>query len=110
MPRTYQISMKSFSYHELMSGKIERTRLEALANAGKLNQETLVRIGHVGRFYQRLSKACPNPNLKISDVLTGNKLQENDPKRLGNEGVITGPSSTWCTNLTFVPSIVTDQN
>ena len=62
---------------------------EALANAGKLNQETLVRIGHVGRFYQRLSKACPNPNLKISDVLTGDQLQE-IWNETGDEGVITG--------------------
>jgi hypothetical protein len=67
---------KSFSYDELMSGKIVRARLEALANAGKLNEETLARIGHVGRFYQRISRACPNPNLKISDVLTGDELQE----------------------------------
>jgi hypothetical protein len=68
--------MKSFSYFELMSGKIVRTKLEALANAGKLNEETLARIGHVGRFYQRLSKACPNPDLKISDVLTRDELQQ----------------------------------
>ena len=67
---------KSFSYHELMSGKINRAKLEALANAGKLNEETLARIGHVGRFYQRVSKACPNTNLKISDILTGNELQK----------------------------------
>jgi hypothetical protein len=66
----------SFSYGQLMSGKINRTKLEALANAGKLKEETLARIGHVGRFYQRISKACPNPNLKISDVLTGDELQE----------------------------------
>lgn len=58
-----------------MSGKINR-KLEALANAGKRNEETLARIGHVGRFYQRISKACPNPNLKISDVLTGDELQK----------------------------------
>jgi hypothetical protein len=67
---------KSFSYDELMSGKIVRKKLEALANAGKLNDETLARIGHVGRFYQRISRACPNPSLKISDVLTGDELQE----------------------------------
>lgn len=59
-----------------MSGKIDRTKLEALANAGKLNEETVARIGHVGRFYQRISKACPNPNLKISDVLTGDEPQK----------------------------------
>jgi hypothetical protein len=69
------MSMKSFSYHELMSGKIDRTKLETLANAGKLNEETLARIGHVSRFYQCVSKACPDPNLKISDVLTGDELQ-----------------------------------
>ena len=44
------MSTKSFSYHELMSGKINRTKLEALAHAGKLNDETLARIGHVGQF------------------------------------------------------------
>jgi len=74
MPR--RMKTKSFSYHELMSGKINRAKLEALANAGKLNEETLARIGHVGRFYQRVSKACPNTNLKISDILTGNELQK----------------------------------
>jgi hypothetical protein len=68
--------MKSFSYFELMSGKIAHTKLEALANAGKLNKETLARIGHVGRFYQRVSTACPNRNLKISDVLTRDELQK----------------------------------
>jgi hypothetical protein len=72
----YQMGTKSFSYDELMSGKIVRKKLEALANAGKLNEETLARIGHVGRFYQRISRACPNPSLKISDVLTGDELQE----------------------------------
>ena len=59
-----------------MSGKISRTKLKALANAGKLNEEALARIGQVGRFYQRISKACPNLNLKISDVLTGDELQK----------------------------------
>ena len=68
--------MKSFSYFELMSGKIVRAKLEALANNGKLNEETLARIGHVGRFYQRVSTACPDPNLKISDVLTRDELQK----------------------------------
>ena len=89
MPRTYQMSVKSFSYHELMSGKIVRTKLEALANAGQLNQETLARIGHVGRFYQRLGKACPDPNLRISDVLSADQLQKlwNET---GDEGVATG--------------------
>jgi hypothetical protein len=83
------MSVKSFSYHELMSGKIGRTRLEALANAGKLNQETLARIGHVGRFYQRLGKACPDPNLRISDVLTGDQLQK-IWNETADEGVIVG--------------------
>jgi hypothetical protein len=89
MPRTYQMSTKSFSYHELMSGKINRIKLEALANAGKLNEETLARIGHVGRFYQRISKACPDPNRRISDVLTGDQLQTlwNETSE---EGVATG--------------------
>jgi hypothetical protein len=87
MPR--KMKTKSFSYHELMSGKINRTKLEALANAGKLNEETLARIGHVGRFYQRVSKACPNPNLKISDVLAENELQEFWDET-ADEGLTTG--------------------
>jgi len=81
------MSMKSFSYHELMSGKIDRTKLETLANAGKLNEETLARIGHVSRFYQCVSKACPDPNLKISDVLTGDELQMNET---ADEGATVG--------------------
>jgi hypothetical protein len=68
--------MKSFSYSELMSGKITRTSLEAWANAGRLSEETLARIGHVGRFYQCIRKACPDRNFKISDVLTGEELQK----------------------------------
>jgi len=76
LSRAVAIRKYSFSYGQLMSGKINRTKLQALANAGKLNEETLARIGHVGRFYQCISKACPNPNLKISDVLTGDELQK----------------------------------
>ena len=71
-----------------MSGKIDRTKLEALANAGTL---ALARIGHVGRFYQRISKACPNPNLKIRDVLTGDELQ-----KLWNETADEGVSIGQC--------------
>ena len=70
------MTAKSFSYHELMGGKITPAKLEALVNAGKLNEKTIARIGHVGRFYQRISKACPNPALKIGDVLTGDELQK----------------------------------
>ena len=72
-----------------MSGKINRTKLETLANTGKLDEETLARIGHVGRFYQRVSKACTNPNLKISDVLTRDELQKFWNETAG-EGVATG--------------------
>jgi hypothetical protein len=74
--KTRDGKMKSFSYSELMSGKITRTRVEAWANAGKLSAETLVRIGHFGWFYQCIRKACPDPNFKISDVLTGEELQK----------------------------------
>jgi hypothetical protein len=65
-----------------MRGKINRTKLEALANVGKLNEETLARLGRIGRFYQRISKACPNHNLKISDVLIGDELQNSGTKPL----------------------------
>jgi hypothetical protein len=85
------MSRKSFSYHELMSGKIDRIILEKLANAGRLNEETLARIGHVGRFYQCVSKACPDPNLKISDMLTGDELQ-----KIWNETAETGDTTGQC--------------
>jgi hypothetical protein len=91
MPRTSLLSTKSFSYHELMSGKISRIKLEALADAGKLNEETLARIGHVGRFYQRISNACPNSALKISDVLTGDQLQ-----KIWNETAEVGVTTGQC--------------
>ena len=87
--REDQMRAKSFSYGELMSGKITRIKLEALANAGELTEETLARIGHVGRFYQRISRACPNSNLKISDVLTEEELQK-FWNETANEGTVTG--------------------
>jgi hypothetical protein len=102
MPRTYQMNTKSFSYHELMSGKINRAKLEALANAGKLNEETLARIGHIGRFYQRISKACPNPNLKISDVLTGDQLQ-----KIWNETADDGVTTGQCPLVIRMPRKMT---
>ena len=70
------MSTKSFSYFELMNGKITLSKLEAVTNARGLNEETLARIGHVGRFYQRIRTASPNFDLKIGDVLTGDVLQK----------------------------------
>jgi len=67
---------RSFSYGQLMFGKFDRSKLEAWSIAGQLNENTLDRIGHVGRFYQRVSMACPNRNLKITDVLTSDELQK----------------------------------
>ena len=82
------MSTKSFSYFELMNGKITLSKLEAVTNAGGLNEETLARIGHVGRFYQRIRTASPNPNFKISDVLTGDELQNSGTKPLTKESAV----------------------
>ena len=83
------MSTKSFSYFELMNGKITLSKLEAVMNAGGLNEETLARIGHVGRFYQRIRTASPNSDLKIGDVLPGDVLQK-FWNETANEGIAVG--------------------
>jgi hypothetical protein len=66
----------SFSYEELMGGAMQRSELERLADAGMLDIATFARIGHLGRFFERVGKACPNPDLQISEVLTEEELQQ----------------------------------
>ena len=49
---------------------ISQAELTQLATNGMLTDATLERCAHIGRFMQRLSSACPNPNPKVRDVLT----------------------------------------
>ena len=65
---------RDLSYDDLM-GKFSRAELKQLATNGMLTDATLERCAHIGRFMQRLSSACPNPNLKVRDVLTEAEVQ-----------------------------------
>jgi hypothetical protein len=66
---------RSFSYAELTSGKVSYEELEKLAETGMLDETTMARARHLGRFFERVAKAIPNPDLKIGDVLTEDELQ-----------------------------------
>ena len=59
---------RNLSYDDLM-GNISQAELSQLATDGMLSDATLERCTHIGRFMQRVSSACPNPNLKVRDVL-----------------------------------------
>ena len=65
---------RDLSYDDLMA-KVSQAELAQLATAGMLTDATLVRCAHIGRFMQRVSAACPNPNLKVRDVLTEAEVQ-----------------------------------
>ena len=62
------------SYDDLM-GKISQAELAQLATDGMLTDATLERCAHISRFMQRVSSACPNPHLKVRDVLTEAEVQ-----------------------------------
>jgi hypothetical protein len=65
---------RDLSYDDLMA-KLSRAELAQLATDGMLTDATLKRCAHISRFMQRLSNACPNPNLEIRDVLTEAEVQ-----------------------------------
>jgi len=65
---------RDLSYDDLMS-KISQAELTQLATNGMLTDATLERCAHIGRFMQRVSSACPSPNLKVRDVLTEAEVQ-----------------------------------
>ncbi|MGC1691761.1 MAG: hypothetical protein WA756_17780 [Pseudolabrys sp.] len=65
---------RDLSYDDLM-GNISQAELSQLATDGMLSDATLERCAHIGRFMQRVSSACPNPNLKVRDVLTEAQVQ-----------------------------------
>jgi hypothetical protein len=65
---------RDLSYDDLMS-TISQAELAQLAANGMLTDATLQRCAHIARFMQRLSGACPNPNLKVRDILTEAQVQ-----------------------------------
>ena len=69
------MTKRSLSYDELMTGKVDRAEIERLAWAGMLDAATGARLGHIGRFMERVANAMPNPKLKVGDVFTDEELQ-----------------------------------
>lgn len=63
---------RSLSYEELL--RASRNVLERLAEAGRLDADTLVRCAHLARFFERVSQMGP-ADLKICYVLTEADLQ-----------------------------------
>jgi hypothetical protein len=65
---------RDLSYEDLMAN-VSQAELSQLATDGMLTDATLERCAHIGRFMQRVSSACPNPNLEVRDVLTEAEVQ-----------------------------------
>jgi hypothetical protein len=65
---------RDLSYDDLM-GNISQAELSQLATDGVLTDATLERCAHIGRIMQRVSSACPNPNLKVREVPTEAQVQ-----------------------------------
>ena len=64
----------SLSYGELNS--LEPLEIAALAKAGDLTEDTILRAAHLLRFHQAIWAAMPNPKLKIEEVLSEEELAE----------------------------------
>jgi hypothetical protein len=58
-----------------MAGKVSQVQLQELLDTDKLDQETISRVLHIGRFLAKLENSVPNPNLPVSDVLTNEEIQ-----------------------------------
>jgi hypothetical protein len=68
------MTKRSFAYQQLISGEVPEAELERLAAAGELDAATLERMLHIGRFFQAISKVCPNHDLTIGDTLTDEEI------------------------------------
>jgi hypothetical protein len=64
------------SYDEILSS--DRSKIERLAAAGELSEETLKRAGHLGRFLARVGTTVPDAikETRVEDVLTETDLQK----------------------------------
>ncbi|MGE5166064.1 MAG: hypothetical protein ACM3Z4_15265 [Hyphomicrobiales bacterium] len=70
------MSKLSYSYLELVSMYNDDSDvLNELAENGMLDDETLARAEHLGRFFRRVREACRNPNLKVGDHLSDDEVQ-----------------------------------
>jgi hypothetical protein len=69
---TIKAKRKSLSYEELT--RMNPEKLEELAMAGMLDDETHARIEHLGRFFGRLSEMGP-ADMKVGDVVTEEEAQ-----------------------------------
>jgi hypothetical protein len=66
------MKQQSLSYEEISATQPEE--LERLAVMGLLDDATLGRIAHLGRFYGRIGELCP-ADTKIGDTFTEQELQ-----------------------------------
>jgi hypothetical protein len=55
--------------------QLGRAEVERLADRDMLTDATLARCGHLGRFYEAVANAMPNPNLKVGDLFNEDELQ-----------------------------------
>jgi hypothetical protein len=63
---------QSMSYEEIC--RTRPKKLERLAMKGLLDDATLARIAHLGRFFSRLAELCPEAT-KVEDTFTEQELQ-----------------------------------
>jgi hypothetical protein len=66
---------RSFSYEQLTRGEVSQDRLQELLEADKLDEATISRVLHIGRFLAKLQNSVPNPDLPVVDVLTNEDIQ-----------------------------------
>jgi hypothetical protein len=62
----------SLSYEEIM--QTEPEELKQLAEDELLDEQTLERIGHLGRFFQRIAELGP-AGMTVGDLVTEDELQ-----------------------------------
>jgi hypothetical protein len=70
-----QHEKRSLSYEQLMR-RDHRAEIEKLADADMLDDATLSRAAHLGRFFEKLRAAGPNPDLQISPILNADEVQK----------------------------------
>ena len=64
---------QNLSYEQLLKRGL--VKVKQLADADMLDDATLDRIGHIGRFLARLGNAMPSTKLKVGDVFSEHDLQ-----------------------------------